>query len=185
MINSFNIKSKIDKTKKTINAKKITLKRLENISFHYLNRFGGTEKSLRDILSKRIKKSMQHHTQQNPNQIKEWVDEVVKKCKAYNYINDLNFAKTKAKSLHNKGNSLKMIMLKLIQKGICEEDIKTALDELGTNSELSSAVYYAKKRKLGIYNFNFDGNIDKKDLAKMARRGFSYDICKKVLTESD
>ena len=78
-----------------------------------------------------------------------------------------------------------MIVAKLAQKGICEEDIKIALDELGINSDLSSAIYYAKKRKLGIYSLKFDGNVDKKDLAKMARRGFSYDISKQALTEQN
>ncbi|MFL2659421.1 MAG: regulatory protein RecX [Alphaproteobacteria bacterium] len=185
MVNNFNTKHNIDKTKKTIKAKKITLKRLENISFHYLNRFGGTEKSLRDILNKRIKKSMQHNTEQNIEQINEWVNEVVKKCKNYNYINDLNFAMTKARLFYNKGNSFKMIVAKLAQKGICEEYIKIALDELGINSDLSSAIYYAKKRKLGVYSLKFDGNVDKKDLAKMARRGFSYDISKQALTEQN
>ena len=42
-----------------------------------------------------------------------------------------------------------------------------------------------KKAKLGVYSLKFDGNVDKKDLAKMARRGFSYDISKQALTEQN
>ena len=91
---------------------------------------------------------MQHNSEQNIEQINEWVNEVVKKCKEYNYINDLNFAMAKARLFYNKGNSFKMIVAKLTQKGICEEDIKIALDELGINSDLLSAVYYAKKENL-------------------------------------
>ena len=44
------------------------------------------------------------------------------------------------------------------------------------NWELNSAKIFAKKKKLLEKNESYE-----KNLAKMARAGFSYDICKKIL----
>ena len=45
------------------------------------------------------------------------------------------------------------------------------------NWELESARIFAKKKKLLEKNESYE-----KKLAKMARAGFSYDICKKILS---
>ena len=45
------------------------------------------------------------------------------------------------------------------------------------NWELESARIFAKKKKLLENNESYE-----KKLAKMARAGFSYDICKKILS---
>lgn len=172
--------TKNNKTQKKL-AKKMNQARLENIAMYYLERFGGTEKTLRDTLKRRIAKSLKDHPDQDIDTINEWVDAVVEKSKRYNYINDETFAKLKVKQLLSKGNSKKMIIAKLKQKGITDTILRNIFEETDDNSELLSAVAYAKKRKFGCYNVDFDGEINEKHLASMARRGFSYDISKQAL----
>ena len=48
--------------------------------------------------------------------------------------------------------------------------------EMCIRDRLESAKIFAKKKKLLEKNENYE-----KKLAKMARAGFSYDICKKIL----
>ena len=162
-------------------AKKITQSRLENIAMHYLSRFGGTEKTLRDMLNKRIKKSMADHPEQDINQIGAWVDTVVESAKKYGYVNDVAYAKSKIASLIKKGNSKKLIISKLKPKGISTDTINEIIETEHSDSELQSAILYAQKRKLGIYSPDYDGNINQKHLASMARRGFSYETSKLAL----
>ena len=166
-------------------AKKITKSRLENIAMHYLSRFGGTEKTLRDMLNKRIKKSMGDHPEQDINQIGEWVDAVVKSAKKYGYVNDTAYAKSKINSLIKKGNSKKLIISKLQPKGIPADVINDIIETEHSDSELQSAILYAQKRRLGIHSPDYDGTINQKHLASMARRGFSYDTAKKALESEE
>ena len=81
--------------------------------------------------------------------------------------------------MHIKGNLELFIKNYLIQKGIEKLIISDSLKEfenLNSNWEKVSAKTFIRKKKLTSSPENFQ-----KNLSKMARAGFSYDLCKKIL----
>ena len=82
-----------------------------------------------------------------------------------------------------------MIQQKLRTKGVAHEHIQSALngyeDDDGEDAELASARAYAKRRRLGSYRQPFDDSRERrqKDLAAMARAGFSYGVASDVRTQ--
>ena len=67
----------------------------------------------------------------------------------------------------------------MIKKGVNKSQIQENLNSMNQsndNWELESAKIFVKKKKLLEKNESYE-----KKLAKMARAGFSYDICKKIL----
>ena len=72
----------------------------------------------------------------------------------------------------------KKIFFNLKSKGIADEYIQSGIENLNTfynNSELASALIFAKKKKiLDFKKQNNDQQIIKKKLLKMAQAGFCY-----------
>ena len=95
------------------------------------------------------------------------------------FIDDDRYSSTKILSLSNSGKSTNFIFNYLIKKGINKSQIQNNLNLMkqdNENWELKSAKIFAKKKKLLEKNESYE-----KKLAKMARAGFSYEICKKIL----
>ncbi|HJL57826.1 MAG TPA: RecX family transcriptional regulator [Alphaproteobacteria bacterium] len=95
-------------------------------------------------------------------------------------IDDKNFTQSKIHSLSLQGKSKISIISYFVQKGIEKNLIEESFENLelkNPNWEKESAKIFARKKRLGIkYSANFE-----KDLAKMARAGFSYNLSKKIL----
>ena len=92
-----------------------------------------------------------------------------------------NLANSIAFTYARNGKSKKIIKYHLIKKGIKSKDINNALEKLEDeipDFEYESAMIFAKKKKLGKFGKLYN---KEKDLSKMARAGFSYDLIKKIL----
>ena len=153
-------------------------KRLLKYSIYYLSRFDSSKKNLINILKKKIFNSNINSFEKKEliNQIKK----IILVLEENNLINDSRYCNTKVLSLKRSGKSKNYIVNYLLNKGISKQIIQTNLNlllEKDKNWELDSAKLFAKKKKL------FDSKTSyEKRLAKMARAGFSYDICKKILS---
>ena len=107
------------------------------------------------------------------------IENIIHKLENNNLINDNRYSASKISSFTRLGKSKIYIFNYLIKKGINKKDIENnfKLFEKNDNDwELNSAKLFAMKKKL----LNSDIDYEKR-LAKMARAGFNYDICKKVL----
>ena len=95
-------------------------------------------------------------------------------------IDDNNFTQSKIYNLSLQGKSKIFVKNYLIHKGIEKNLIKKTLENFelkNPNWETESAKIFARKKRLGIkYSNNYE-----KDLAKMSRAGFNYNISKKIL----
>ena len=94
-------------------------------------------------------------------------------------IDDNKYTFSKISSLSRLGKSKKFILNFLIKKGIDKSDIDNNFEifmKSNDDWELNSAYLFAKKKNLHSSNESYE-----KKLAKMARAGFTYDVCKKVL----
>ncbi|MBG76417.1 MAG: hypothetical protein CMI98_00875 [Pelagibacteraceae bacterium] len=149
---------------------------LKKYALNYLNRYASSKKNLVMILSRKIKK-------QYPldKKFKFIISRIINDLESDNILNDLKFANSIAYNDLRIGKSKRFIQYHLIRKGIKNDDIRTVLENLEEEFpefEMESAMKFAKKKKLGKY-----GNSEnvKKDLSKMIRAGFNYEIIKKIL----
>ena len=107
------------------------------------------------------------------------IESIIDKLEKNNFINDNRYLLSKINYLSQSGKSIKYISNYLLKKGIDKQDIENGINKFNDdnlNWEINSAQLFAKKKKL----LESDEIYEKK-LAKMARAGFSYEICKKIL----
>lgn len=150
--------------------KKITPQRLKNIALYYLDRFDASSEKLRSVLMRRIQKAIISGDEVSSD-ASEWVNKIVQDMQQLGYINDRRFCENKVRQYLNAGKSNRYIIGKLSEAGIDSSIIYSFLPD----NELEQAKVFACKKRLG-------GDYQK-DLAKLARAGFSYDVAQKVLKE--
>ena len=150
--------------------KKITPQRLKNIALFYLERYDASSEKLQEVLKRRLAKAASE--QEVPPESVQWVEEVVQQMKSLGYVNDKRYAENVVRRYSDAGKSYSFVRSKLKMAGIDEEMIKDVLSEM---DELEQARLMVKKKRLGM---DF-----KKDLARLARAGFSYEIAREALEE--
>ena len=150
--------------------KKITPQKLKNIALYYLDRFDASSEKLKSVLMRRIQKATLAGDEV-PLEAKKWVDEVVVDMQRLGYVNDRRFCENKMHQYLNAGKSNRYIMAKLCEAGIDSDMIQSFLPD----DELEQARVFVRKKRLG--------DDYQKDLATVARAGFSYEIAQKVLKE--
>ncbi|UTW56622.1 regulatory protein RecX [Kordiimonas sp. SCSIO 12610] len=177
-------------------TKKVTAGYIERAALHYLGRFSSSEANLREVLKRKVRRRNQRangDVEPTAEQLS-WIDEVVEKCKRYDYVNDLRYALERAKSLLRKGKPLRLIKQDLFYKGVKTDDVNSILAQLSSEREegggsisvdLIAAVSFVKRRRFGAFRRpmskeDVDAKIQK-ELASMARGGFSYELSQKVL----
>ena len=178
-----------DKTpKRRRGPKKATAKYLENSAAHYLGRFATSRAHLRQLMMQKVKRSADHHGT-DPAEGEKFVDDIIAKFERYGFLDDKAYAEMRARSLHAKGTPVRGIRYKLMQKGLEEEYIDAALDHLAdeeraANLDLAAALTLARRRRIGPYRTDDKearGERREKDMAILARAGFSYDVVCQVL----
>ncbi len=165
--------------------KPITQKRLMNIALHYLGRYESSVANLRQVLLRRIAKAKSKGIEISP-QSDQWIESVIKQVRDLGYVNDERFARSVVEKYRQSGKSERYIRLKLTQAGI-NRDIQDGVFQSDDsvffeNSDLEAACRLVKKRKLGAFRSVEDRkNYYKKDLAVLARAGFSFEIAVQAL----
>ena len=163
-------------------VKPITQKRLMNIALHYLGRYESSSQNLRGLLQRRIKRAEAKGVAV-PFDAYAWIDAVIKEVIRLGYIDDRRYAVSVVQKYRNLGKSKNYIRQKLTLAGIASELQSEALAEFGdSNAELEAAFLLVKKRKLGVFRSEQERSaFRKKDMAVLARAGFSYQTVVKAL----
>ena len=173
------------KPRKPRGPKKATAGYLENAALYYLERFATSSENLRRVLMRKVIRSAQTHGT-DPDEGADMIAALIARYQSAGLLDDRAYARARATTLHRAGNSARAIRGKLAQKGVAADQITDALDALEDDDdgdpELRAAVRLAKKRRLGPFR-SPDVRADKrdKDLAALARAGFSYDIARTVI----
>ena len=178
---------KTERRKKKV-PRKATAKHLDNAALYYLQRFATSAENLRRVLTRKVDRSAYFHGT-DADEGRAHVDGLIDRFKRSGLLDDGVFARARAANLHRRGNSARMIRGKLRQKGVADDDIEDALEALGkdggkdsTGTEMEAAVNYARRRQLGPF---FTGKVSddtrEKQLAALARAGFSYDVARQVI----
>lgn len=163
--------------------RKATPKYLENAALHYLKRYAATVSQLRKVLLRRVDRSVRAHGTDKGEALG-WVDAVVAKLVRNGLLNDETYAESRANSLRNAGRSARVIGQKLRLKGLAPELVARQVAQVTSQlPELEAARIWARKKRLGPYRKNAHERADRRqrDLASLARAGFSFATAKAVI----
>lgn len=164
--------------------KKITPEYLKNSSLYYLSRFTTSSENLKRVLMRKVARSANHHGT-DPKEGQLLIQEMITNYLRSGLLDDDAYAKAQATNLHNKGNSSRNIRSKLRQKGLESEVIELAVSALRNNyenPERVAAIRFAQRRRLGPFQKKeLNDEIRKKQMATLARAGFSYKIAKYII----
>ncbi len=152
-------------------------KKLLKYAVDYLSKYDSSKNNLINILKRKIFKLKT--TGIEKGKLINSIDNIVLKLEKNNLINDYKYTLSKIHILSNSGKSKNFISTYLVRKGIDKLEINSIFQKTfdeNNNWELESARKFVRKKKLIESNDTYE-----KKLAKLARAGFSYDICKKVL----
>ena len=166
--------------------RKATPKRLERGALAYLDRYAASSGQLRRILMGRVDRSARlHGTDRDEGAAA--VDDIVARLQERGLLDDRAYARAKAASLQRRGRSLKAIAAYLAQKHLDKAEIAAALEALAAadgDGEDAAAATYCRKRRIGPHRPPEErAAMRQKDLAALARRGFSYAVACRVLDE--
>ena len=168
--------------------KKITLNNLEKSAIKYLEKYSVSEYQLITMLKKKIIKTSYFY-KKTPKKDFDLIKLITNKFKKIGLIDDKKFSENKTLIYMERGFSKKKIIFNLKTKGVSDEYIQEGINNLKTtyvNSELASALIYAKKKKfLTFKKKEKKFNEIKKKLLQMSQAGFSYDIAKKIINLND
>lgn len=135
------------------------------LALYYLGRRARTEQELRDKLARK---------QIPPQEI----EAVLAQLKGYGYIDDEKFARDFQRARNDyKPMGVQRIKLELRRKGIAKEILETVAAE--KEEEINLALTAAETR-LRQYAGLEPAVFERRMMAFLARRGFSYDVIKRV-----
>lgn len=161
--------------------KKITSTYLENAGAYYLQRFSASISQFRQVMSRKIAKSCRDHPDQSMETCHVLLENVIQKFINLGYLNDAAYANALHASLQNKSFARSRIIRTMQQKGVPQDILQEILPEQNENDDLRSAIKWARRKKLGPYSLREKPNQQQRDLAAMARAGFSFECANKAL----
>lgn len=162
--------------------KKITEAYLTNSGKFYLERFPASTEQFRRVMSRKIHKSCKAHPEQSMEASLAFLDNVVRKFQSLGFLNDAGYAMGLARSLKNRGWPRNRILMRLKEKGVAPDLIDASLPEAGKSDDLTDALVWIKRKKLGAYALK-EKNFDK-SLASLGRAGFDYHSASRALKMS-
>jgi regulatory protein len=176
--------------KKKYKKRKLTRSYLLAITYRYLERYATTEVNLKNVLIRKIERIIDKNEdyEETRHQGVIWIDEIIIQCVKNKLIDDRQYALSRANSFFLSGNSVNIVKNKLRSKGVPPVIIKSVLTEIYGNKpaiDIISCIKYAKRRRFGAYRIKEKlENTTKKEIAAMARAGFSYEDTRKVLNST-
>ena len=151
--------------------------KLLKYAVYYLSRYSSSKKNLEYILKKKIRR-LTGEKKVRYELYKE-INHIINKLEELKLLNDEVFVESKINSLLIQAKSKNYIKQYLLRKGVSDQIIEEQISffyENNNNIERENALKFAMKRNLLNNNKDYE-----KNLSKMARAGFSYNIAKEIL----
>ena len=147
----------------------------------YLSKFNSSKKNLEKIIRNKI---MRLNIEKKDKIILyNSIPKIILKLESNKLIDDNLYAISKVRALIQYGKSKLFIKNYLLQKGVEKLIIANSFEEYESqnpNWEIDSAKTFIRKKNLNKSSENYH-----KNLSKMARAGFSYDLCKNLLNKGN
>lgn len=118
---------------------------------------------------------------------RELIPAIVDRLREVGLVNDVTFAENRAKRMSSSGRSRRAISAHLAQKGVDAATVREAVT-VDAGAELAAAIAFARKRRIGPFSRDevpTDRDerraAERKALGAMARAGFDFNVCERVL----
>ena len=152
---------------------------LKKYALSYLSKYNSTTNNLIRILNNKLQRSK---IEKNKKLfLKKSINNIIEELESRKILNDDIYTINKIESLYLQGKSEFFIISILQKKGIDKLTAKEKIIEFEKNNpdwQIKAAKIFAKKKKIGKSGGVKNKN---KDIAKMARAGFNYNLIKKIL----
>jgi regulatory protein len=152
---------------------------LERAAMAYLERYASSSENLRRVLRRKVDKRCRLRGE-DPSAFHSLIDEVVARALRTGLLDDARYTEGRVATLRRRGGSRRAIEAKLAAKGIDRETIAAAM-EGETSDEIQAAHALARRRRLGPYRPGERSAYREKDLASLARAGFSFGVARAVV----
>ncbi len=143
----------------------------------YLSKFNSSKKNLERIL--KIKIMRLKIEKKDKHKLYNYIPEIVLKLESNKFINDENYTLSKIRVLAHQGKAKAFIKNYLVNKGVEKNVISESLSEyenINPDWEINSANIFVRKKRMIKTAENYQNNLN-----KMARAGYNFDLCIKVL----
>ena len=161
-------------------SKPLTEQRLMNIALFYVSRYESSAEKVRQMLNRRLKR-MKMQGEEVPPEASQWIEDILQKIQEKAYVDDNRYAENQVRTLILQGKSEHFICAKLALAGIEADKVREILSVEGSTEELRAQRFVARKR-IGHFRPHADqSKFWEKDMAALARAGFSYDIARTAL----
>ena len=150
---------------------------IKKYAINYLSKYDSSKKNLKRILRNKINRLSLSNDEKA--YLYKCLNNIVFELEEKNIINDSNFTDNKIYNFSSQGKSKRFILNYLIFKGIEKQLVDERFEQFELDNEdweYESAKKFIKKKKLNLSNLD----EKQKNLEKMARAGFSYNIAKKI-----
>lgn len=158
---------------------------LDRAALRYLERFDSSAANLRRVLRGHVTRAARAHAGLDVAAAERLVEELVDRYQASGLIDDARYAESLARGLRARGASRQGIRHKLRARGVSAEAIDAALAAAGRDSddaELDAARAFVRRRRLGPHRPEQQrAERYRRDLAALARAGFSFDVARRAL----
>jgi regulatory protein len=168
--------------------RKVSPQSLENAALYYLARFSAPSAHLRRVLFRRIERSIRVHSGDAAT-ARQWVEDLVERFRRSGLLDDTAYAAGKARSLRRRGTSSAIIGRTLRAKGLSATETEAALAGLASEdgrsaseTEFAAAARLAQRKRLGPFRpAAARAELRQRDMAALARAGFSYDVARRIV----
>ena len=152
---------------------------LQRAALYYLERYASSIENLRRVLVQKAQRRLGPDSRPDA-ELLATIDEVVASATRMDLVDDSRFAQARVATLMRRGTSRRSIKARLVAKGVDGETIDQAIEKADPD-DMAAARRHAKRRRLGPWRTRPDPALRDRDLASLARAGFSFDIARSVI----
>jgi regulatory protein len=171
-----------DGRKKARERRPVNAASLAAVAVAYLNRRDASGKQLQRRLETWV---VQRGEPPDPLAARPLIVELIARYERSGLVNDKRLAENITEHFRARGNSSRKIQARLSSRGLSSgviDEVLAAEREAGSEPELAAARALVRKRKLGLVRPAAErAENRRRDLAILARAGFSFDIARRAL----
>ena len=169
-------------------SRPLTAARLEAAALHYLERFATSSGHLRQVLLRRVERSVRQHGTDRQEGVA-LVETLIGRFLSNGLLDNDAYAQARTAGLHRRGKSARGIAAALAARQVEPELIRAVLDaqdEHRPGGDLAAAAALARRRRLGPFRPPaLREALRARDLAAFARAGFARRVAETVLACAD
>lgn len=160
-------------------ARPVTAAYLERAAMAYLERYASSGENLRRVLERKVRRRCRERGE-DPESFMPLIAETLRKLATSGLVDDVRYAEGRVASLRRRGGSTRAIAAKLAAKGVGREVAQDAI-AAHEGDDVEAARALARRRRLGPHRSRDREAHRDKDVASLARAGFSLRVAKAVV----